>query len=205
MNPISLLALPLLLLATACTSDDGGGGGGAAAADGGGGAPGAVIDESDGCGRAKREDDLQVIPLKAVADATLPEAGFVVATTFLRITHGDAGAAVFAELATPVQGELVAAPGLLAAELALAESCNTARTLSVWESIEAMYGFVGGPAHAAAMERVAEVSRGGSVTSHWDATTRAEASWEEALGRLAVRRLAPAAAARFAAGAAARC
>ncbi|MBM4362234.1 MAG: DUF3291 domain-containing protein [Deltaproteobacteria bacterium] len=183
MNLRVLLTLPLLGLTMACTSDDGGGGG-AAAADGGGGATGAVIDESDGCGRAKREDDLQVIPLKAIADATLPETGFVVATTFLRITHGDAGAAVFSELETPVQGELVAAPGVLAVELAVATSCNTARTLSVWESIEAMYGFVGGPAHATAMERVAEVSRGGSVTTHWDATAASEASWEEALRRL---------------------
>ena len=45
--------------------------------------------------------------------------------------------------------------------------------------------FVVGDAHANAIARTPEISRGGSVVTHWTATSIAEITWDEAIVRVA--------------------
>jgi quinol monooxygenase YgiN len=114
----------------------------------------------------------------------LPKGQYVVSTTYLRLPLRRSAVARFQELSAPMEDELRANPGLVRVTTRVAGSCNTARTLSVWKSEADMYRFVGSPAHARAMAAVAEVSRGGSVTTHWTAT-EAEATWATATQKLA--------------------
>ena len=60
------------------------------------------------------------------------------------------------------------------------ESCGTARTLTVWESEDAMLDFVLGDAHTAAMAETARISRGGSLTMTATADSLDEISWDAA-------------------------
>ncbi|HEU4532705.1 MAG TPA: hypothetical protein VFS00_01260 [Polyangiaceae bacterium] len=90
----------------------------------------------------------------------------------------------FGELMGPISADLQTRPGLVAISLALSESCASARTLSVWESEDAMYGFVASDAHGAAVRAVGEVSRGQSVVTHWSGN-EAKATWAEAAQALA--------------------
>jgi hypothetical protein len=114
----------------------------------------------------------------------LPAGQYVVSTTYLRLPLRRSAVARFSELSAPKEDELRANPGLVRATTRVSGSCNTARTLSVWKSEADMYRFVGSPAHARAMAAVAEVSRGGSVTTHWDAS-EADATWQVATRKLA--------------------
>jgi hypothetical protein len=114
----------------------------------------------------------------------LPAGQYVVSTTYLRLPLRRSALARFSELTAPMEEELRANPGLVRVTTRLAGSCNTARTLSVWKTEADMYRFVGSAAHARAMAAVAEVSRGGSVTTHWNAT-QAEATWQVATQKLA--------------------
>ena len=82
----------------------------------------------------------------------------------------------------PIQAELSApAPGLLAVAFLRSAECATARTLSAWESEEAMMDFVFGEAHLQAIGSVSEVSRGGSITGHWDANSFSAVGWEQVI------------------------
>lgn len=114
----------------------------------------------------------------------LPAGQYVVSTTYLRLPLRRSAVARFSELSVPMEDELRANTGLVRATTRVSGSCNTARTLSVWKSEADMYRFVGSPAHARAMAAVAEVSRGGSVTTHWNAS-EAEATWQVATRKLA--------------------
>jgi hypothetical protein len=146
----------------------------------------------DGCTRSELEADLQPARIKVPgAPETLPEPpaeGYVVSTTYLRLQHSDAAKEKFRTLNGPILTDLLARPGLIGLELAINETCNTARTKSVWASTEAMYEFVGGEAHGAAVSAVGELSRGGSVVTHWTAKTLDETSWQEAAKRLSIDR-----------------
>jgi heme-degrading monooxygenase HmoA len=181
------LGITLCFLLAACSEDSSDGAGSGLQGDGDSGVP------AEGpCARSKVEEDLLAIPVKPIdgdagAVAVAPAGGFVVSSTYLRLRPGDAGAARFSELMVPIQGVLMTQPGLLGLELALSEACGTARTLSVWESIDAMYEFSTGEAHMQAVRNVSDVSRGGSLVAHWDGTTIEDATWEEAARQLGLR------------------
>ena len=162
------LCLVLMLpLATACGSSEDEGG---------------PAEPSDGCSRGELESDLTYVPVRAMTDP--PAEGYVVSSTYLRLKHTAAAKSRFQELNGPISTDLLARPGLLALEFAIAGECNTARTKSVWASTEAMYEFVTGEAHGAAVQAIDELSRGGSVVTHWTAKTLEETSWDEAAARL---------------------
>lgn len=112
-------------------------------------------------------------------------AGALVATTYLQLRTSSEAQAAFGEIAGPVAGTLQSAPGLVAVSLASSSSCATVRTLSIWENEDALIAFVASDAHATAIMRVAEVSRGGSITTHWTAASDADGTWEMAAQRLA--------------------
>ncbi|MDX2014902.1 MAG: hypothetical protein SFW67_32195 [Myxococcaceae bacterium] len=137
------------------------------------------IDES-ACSKERLEGDGRDSALLAA----LPPGTYVVSTTYLRLPLSQRAVQRFQELAVPMDDELRANPGLVRATTRIAGSCNTARTLTVWKTEADMYRFVGSPAHARAMAAVSEVSRGGSVTTHWNAT-EAEATWQVATQKLA--------------------
>ncbi|MET0385128.1 MAG: hypothetical protein ABW321_04175 [Polyangiales bacterium] len=148
--------------------------------------PGEVAQPSpaaDGCGRGVIEGDL-VTPTPdggnvPVTELQVPPGRYVVSTTYLQLRQDDAGRARFGELMVPIMAELASRPGLVGVSLSTSRSCGTARTLSVWEDDAAMLGFVTSEAHLAAMGAVTEVSRGGSLVTHWegDETT---VSWQSA-------------------------
>jgi hypothetical protein len=145
--------------------------------------PGAV---DDGCERSKIEPDLGATPMsgsKVDTSGVLAEpgpGGYVVSSTFLRLRPGEAVTTRFGELSGPIIAGLPARPGLAGFQLGLAPACNVARTLSVWESEEAMYDFVVSDEHITAVSAVSEVSRGASVVVHWTAESAADATWERA-------------------------
>jgi heme-degrading monooxygenase HmoA len=148
-------------------------------------------DVEDGCARGALESDLGLTPMSGPmvsGEGTLMapgNEGYVVSSTFLRLKDGETSNKRFQELFTPILAGFAARPGMLAFQLGLSASCNTARTLSVWSSSEAMYEFVTSDEHMAAVNAVDEVSRGGSVVVHWDAATLEESSWAEGARKLA--------------------
>jgi heme-degrading monooxygenase HmoA len=147
-------------------------------------------DVEDGCARGALESDLGLTPMTGpkVDGGTLMAPGndgYVVSSTFLRLRDSETSNKRFQELFSPILAGLADRPGMLAFQLGLSASCNTARTLSVWSSTEAMYEFVVSDEHMAAVNAVSEVSRGGSVVVHWDAATLEESTWEEGARKLA--------------------
>ena len=145
-------------------------------------------DEQSDCTRGQLEADLAFpAPLSGPAvqaDGTLAPGRYTVSSTYLKLKPDAEGQARFQELVTPVGQALRSQPGLMALQFASSEHCNTARTLSVWKDDEAMYEFVSGQAHVNAMSSVDEVSRGGSVVTHWSDDERG-ASWQKAAQQLA--------------------
>lgn len=137
------------------------------------------IDES-ACSKDRLEADGRD---SALLEA-LPPGQYVVGTTYLRLRLSRSAIERFRQLSQAMEEELRANPGLVRVVTRTAGSCNTARTLSVWKTEADMYRFVGGAAHARAMAAVGEVSRGGSVTTHWNGS-EAEATWEVATRKLA--------------------
>jgi heme-degrading monooxygenase HmoA len=116
---------------------------------------------------------------------TAPAPGqYLMTTTYLRLPLSKKALARFRELAAPMNDELKTNQGLVRVTTRLSGSCNTARTLSVWKSEADMMKFVTGPSHAKAMGAVPEVSRGGSITTHW-MDSEAGATWEKAAQSLA--------------------
>jgi heme-degrading monooxygenase HmoA len=112
-----------------------------------------------------------------------PAAGYHVSTTYLQI-QPDAQQ-LFSELVAPIVQQLGAQPGLLAIQLTTSVECGTGRTLTIWESEEAMFGFVLGDVHQAAVGRIDDVSRGASAFATWTATSLDQTTWEAAADRLA--------------------
>jgi heme-degrading monooxygenase HmoA len=146
-----------------------------------------------GCVRGTLEPDFATfMPLggPAVDPATgalrPPAAGasYVISSTYLALRGEPAAQQAFGELMGPISATLQAQPGLLAIQLAQSMSCGSARTLTVWESEDAMYAFVASPAHVEAMRRVGEVSRGESVVTHWVSSATTAATWDEAARQL---------------------
>jgi hypothetical protein len=143
---------------------------------------------ADGCTRGELESDIQYVPITLPGSpgplANPPAEGYVVSSTYLRLKHDEAAKGRFRTLNGPIQADLLARSGLVALEFAIEAQCNTARTKSVWTSTEAMYDFVASEAHGAAVQSIGELSRGGSVVTHWTAKTLDETTWDEATARL---------------------
>jgi hypothetical protein len=133
------------------------------------------------CERGRIEADLMAAPLAgpAIRDGALASGQYLISSTYLRLAQDADSQRLFQELITPVVTDLGSRDGLLALSLGTSASCGSARTLAVWRDEEAMIGFVTGAAHATAMSRVTDVSRGGSVVTHWlgDETS---ADWADA-------------------------
>jgi hypothetical protein len=112
-----------------------------------------------------------------------PEA--VVATTYLPLQGTEASMAAFDGAMGPIIGELMApAEGLLGLSFLSSAACGDVRTLTVWADEAAMMGFVVGPAHAAAMARTSDISRGGEQTDHWRVDALPEVGWAEVIAAL---------------------
>lgn len=110
-------------------------------------------------------------------------ASYVVSTTQIYVPKEKQGP--FLGLATAVSTQLEATDGLVAYALGYDSGCEVNRTLSVWESEEKMYAFVGSDAHLEAMSQTTDVSVTGRVT-HWTATAEeVEAlDWDVARAKL---------------------
>jgi hypothetical protein len=100
------------------------------------------------------------------ASGALRPGAYVISTTYLRLRSEPAAQAKFGELMEGIRPALFSADGLLAVQLGASAMCGTARTLGVWRDEAAMYEFVVGPAHEAAILSVGQVSRGGSIVMH---------------------------------------
>jgi heme-degrading monooxygenase HmoA len=143
---------------------------------------------SELCRAGVLEPDAAFIPfagrgVDSETDELLPFAGpVVVSSTYIRIKPE--GAERFQELSGAVVGEAVMNPGLLAVGLEISGMCGTARTLTIWESTEAMYRFVTTPAHTTAMAEANAVALMGSTVVHWTASSPEEAGWEAAVQRV---------------------
>ncbi|HEU4408459.1 MAG TPA: hypothetical protein VFS43_24565 [Polyangiaceae bacterium] len=172
-----------------------GGSGGGASAGAGGGAGGGDVD--DGCTRGELEADLAGPPDGAPIAGQTPLAGpgvdpttgalkpgnYIISTTYLRMPRTEAAQARFGELLGPITESLPSMAGLVASSFSSSNACATARTLTVWESEEAMLEFVTSPAHATAMAGAREVSRGGSAAMSWSGT-EADVTWSKAAEKI---------------------
>jgi hypothetical protein len=145
----------------------------------------AAVMPDDGCHAEELEADMPRTPLSGagVVDGALPAGSYAISSTYLRLPAGDAARERFLALAGPVIADIASREGAVASALALSASCNTARTLTVWRDQDAMYEFVGGAPHLAAMAAVGEVSRGGSIAMHW-LGDESEANWDAAAEQL---------------------
>jgi len=139
-----------------------------------------------GCERGTLEPDLMTAPLAgpAVRDGALLPGAYVVSSTYLQLKTDAASRQLFEELVGPVLADLENRPGLMALSLGSSDACGTLRTLGAWQDDAAMIGFVTSPAHLTAMSRVTDLSRGGSVVTHW-LGDEAAADWRSAARQLA--------------------
>lgn len=194
------LCIPLmatLTLVTACADDtpsaDGagasGGAGGSTATTGGDSFPadcqaGSV--EEDLSGASPNLTPTELVWMGPGVDSAtgelMPQEGtLIVSTTYLRLQPTEEARARFGELMNPLLGDLFGNPELVAVQLGMSERCGSARTLSVWRSVEGMFTFVTSDSHANAAAAVGDVSRGGSVVTHWEAASVDGIGWEEAV------------------------
>ncbi|KIG15531.1 hypothetical protein DB30_05554 [Enhygromyxa salina] len=110
----------------------------------------------------------------------------VIASTYLRLSDDADSTQSFDSVLGPIIAELMApAPGLMGLSTSASEACGSLRTLSAWESEEAMMNFVVGEAHLAAIGQVSVISRGGSVTGSWSASELESVSWEAVVAQFA--------------------
>lgn len=182
---LGLAALALALPTASCADDTSGGGGGTggeSALGGGGGA----ADAFPGCTKGDLESDF-FEDTKLIGPGVNQETGalavgnYFVATTYLAMEPGVLDHVL--DLSAPVISTMMSTEGFVAVSTARSESCLSLRTLTVWESEEAMFELVASPAHSAAMAEMSELSRGSSNTVSWQGTA-ADASWEVALEKL---------------------
>ena len=106
-------------------------------------------------------------------------AGSIVATTYLQLRPDPTSQRTFGEVGGRVFDALFTSRGLLAVATVTSNQCAVARTITVWESEEAMIGFVTSEAHSEAMLRVGEMSRGGSITTSFIANASVDVAWPE--------------------------
>jgi hypothetical protein len=177
--------LTYALFACGDDSDRAADGNGQAAADSSSAMPDASPSEPEpfaGCERSVLESDFEAPPLQGAGapDGQLPAGNYIISTTYLTLRQEGPAQMRFGELMGPIAADLAAREGLVAYSLGSSRSCGTARTLAVWRDDMAMIDFVIGPAHAAAVSSVRDVSRGGSIVTHWQGS-EATASWTAAV------------------------
>ena len=143
----------------------------------------AASTQASACERGTLEPDFAAAPLAGSAvDAEGLRAGqYIVSSTYLQLRPG--ARQTFDGLIGPLVEDLETRDGLLALSLGGSEACDALRTLSVWRDDAAMIAFVTGSAHATAMSRVTDLSRGGSLVTHW-LGDEGSATWEVAAREL---------------------
>jgi hypothetical protein len=141
----------------------------------------AASDPFAACRPGVIEPDFQAQSLRGsgAPEGILPVGQYIISTTYLTLRQDGAAQARFGQLMEPILADLATRPRLLAYSLGTSRSCGVARTLAVWRDDIAMIGFVTGPAHGAAAASITEVSRGGSLVTHWQGD-EASPSWEAA-------------------------
>src|SRR5262249_29775406 len=123
-----------------------------------------------GCSRGVVEPDLSMTTLSGPGvDPTtaqlepLPSTALI-STTYLTLRSDPRRQQRFTHLMSPILEESGSPParGPPGVMLGPSPACSTGRTLGVWKDEMSMLAFVAGPAHAAAVDSVGEVSTGGS-------------------------------------------
>jgi quinol monooxygenase YgiN len=145
------------------------------------------VSEDPMCTRAALEPDFRGSPLAGPgvdAAGRLAPGRYVLSTTQIRLRPTAAAGQRFGALMEVLTPALAAQAGLVAYSLGTSTRCNTGRTLSVWRDEAAMFAFVAGAPHQAAVNAVTEVSRGGSTVTHWN-DDASGATWTTAARTLA--------------------
>lgn len=145
---------------------------------------GSSLDLAD-CERGSIEPDFMAAPLAgpAIEAGGLAPGEYLISSTYLQLGQDAEAQQLFETLIGPVVADLQTRAGLLALSLGSSAGCGTARTLAVWQDEAAMIGFVTGEAHGNAMLRVGDVSRGGSVVTHW-VGDESSVDWAQAASRV---------------------
>lgn len=116
------------------------------------------------------------------------EGPFVGSTTMLILKPGDEPKATFDKHMAVLSEKIKTQPGLIGVSLALPIGTDGYRTLTVWESEEAMLEWVVSDEHTAAMAEMADKSAEGSAVTSWsmerDELEAGPPSWEDARKRL---------------------
>lgn len=179
----------LLVLAAGCEdgASDGGGGSDGTGTGGGGGEAADPYEHLYAC------DDAAFAEAKPLSGPGYdpvsgfigtPKATYVVSATqiFVKPEQEDA----FFQQAGKVIAQLGETPGFVAFALGGDTTCGDSRTISVWESEDALYEFVGSGAHVTAMQMAPDLGLTGRTT-HWDATSEeiGALTWDKAREKLA--------------------
>jgi len=136
---------------------------------------------SGDCQRGTLESDFEPTPLAGagVKDGALVAGNYVISTTYLQLEQEPLAQQRFGQVVAAIMTDLKSRDGLLAVSLGTSASCGSARTLSVWRDELAMLAFVAGDAHSRAIGAVSQLSRGGSIVTHWLGDT-SQISWQSA-------------------------
>ena len=113
------------------------------------------------------------------------EGQFVLATTFLPVRAESQ--VLFSDTMEPILAALDAEPpGLVGTSLARTIDASAYRTLSVWESEEAMFAFVLGDAHAVAISRAPNIEvEGEARAARWRINPQdVPPAWPDVVARL---------------------
>jgi len=142
------------------------------------------------CVAASLEQDLDATPFqgsgadpKTGALQLAPGKVYVISSTYGVPLPGPNGAPVtekYGQLFGDIETQLGKETGLVAFRLASSDDCGSGRTLAVWDSEEAMYGFVTSDAHSAAMTAVHDVLKPGYAVTHWQAGSEDEMTFTHA-------------------------
>jgi quinol monooxygenase YgiN len=190
-RPLTLLLAVALL--SACAGDDSESssdpiaqstGGTSALPAGSGSTEAPEADPFAGCAPGTLEADMNAAPLSGpgVQDGALEPGEYIVSSTYLQLKPDKLDR--FQELLKPIEADLASRDGVVALSFGGSPTCGTARTLAVWRDEAAMFSFVTGEAHSAAVGAIDELSRGGSIVTHWTGD-QASATWDAAAGQLA--------------------
>ncbi len=148
-------------------------------------APACVPNPDDSvCLKGSIEPDLSGTEWKGagVVDGKLTPGNYVIAATYIKLSND--GYSTFQKVLKPIEEALPSTDGLIGYRTLGSRECFTGRTISVWRDEAAVYRFVASDAHAAAMAKGSELSRGGSLTTHW-ADTEQGATLEKSAQMLA--------------------
>lgn len=143
-------------------------------------------DEYADCAKGEIESDIATsLPLAGPGvdpdTGELSPGNYLVATTYLALQPDKMETAI--ELSGPTIEHVFTLPGFVGVTIAGSAACNSLRTITIWESEEAMFAFVASPAHTRAMAQTSVVSRGTSNTITWDGDEKS-VTWQEAARQL---------------------